>query len=73
MMTILPASSWAKIRFLSIDWMRALLNAVSVSSPICPPVKLIASWPWAHNAMAIRAIVTCSPVASSWSISRLGG
>ncbi len=72
-MTILPASSWSKIRRLLMLWMRALEKAVSVTSPICPPVKLIASWPWAQSAIAIRAIVTCSPVASSWSISRLGG
>ena len=41
--------------------------------PICPAVKLIAGEPRASIAIAIREMVTCSPVARSWSISRLGG
>ncbi len=40
-----------------MDWIRALLKALSVTRPIWPPVKLMASWPWAWMAMAMRAMV----------------
>src|SRR5437762_270474 len=41
--------------------------------PIWAPVKLMAGWPWAWMAMAIRAMEICSPVDRSMSISRAGG
>ena len=41
--------------------------------PICPPVRLIACSPSSWIAIAISATDSCSPVASSMSISRGGG
>ena len=41
--------------------------------PTWGPVIETAGTPWAWRAMASRAIDTCSPVASSMSISRWGG
>ena len=52
---------------------RALVWKLSVTRPICAPVKLIAGTPRLSMAIAIRATLTCSPVERSMSISRAGG
>ena len=52
--------------------MRALVKLLSVTMPTCPPVRLIDSTPWPWTAIAIKATDSCSPVASSMSISRGG-
>ena len=53
--------------------MRALVWKLSVTMPICAPVKLIAGTPRAWIAIAMSATLTCSPVDRSMSISRAGG
>ena len=45
----------------------------SVTMPACAPVSETAGTPSACSAMAVSAMVVCSPVASSMSISRSGG
>ena len=56
-----------------MERMRALVWMLSVTMPIWAPVRLIALWPSEWMAIAINATLTCSPVASSMSISRAGG
>ena len=73
MMTTRPALSSRWMRLALMRFSRALVWAVSVTMPICPAVKLIASTPMSCSAMAIRLMVTCSPVAINWSHSRLCG
>ena len=41
--------------------------------PACAPVRDTAGMPIASSAIAVSAMVVCSPVASSTSISRSGG
>ena len=72
-MTISPASSALRTRSVEMERMRALVWMLSVTMPIWAPVRLIALWPSAWMAIAINATLTCSPVASSMSISRAGG
>ena len=50
--------------------MRARVCAVSVRMPICAPVNERAGWPSRWIAIAVSAIVTCSPVETIWSYSR---
>ncbi len=72
-MTMLPASSASRSRCVSIFLMRALRCVLSVTMPICAPVKLTAFSPSSWMAMAVRAMEICSPVARSMSISRADG
>ena len=53
--------------------MRALVCTPSVTMPTCDPVKEQAGCPREWSAMASRPMVTCSPVASTMSISRGSG
>ena len=71
--TISPASSAARARSGVIRVMRALVWARSVRRPTWGPVSERALSPSACSAMASSAMVTCSPVASSMSISRGSG
>ena len=71
--SIRPASSSRSIRSRLIRWILARECTLSVNSPSCAAVRLIASCPAEEMAMAIRAIDTCSPVVRSMSSSRLGG
>ncbi len=72
-MTIFPSlSAWA-IRSVEMSRMRALVWKLSVTRPICAPVKLMAGTPKLSMAIAISATLTCSPVDRSMSISRAGG
>ena len=68
-----PASSAPRTTAASSPRILAFVWTASVSIRTCPPVKLTAGWPLASRAIAISAIVTCSPVESSMSSSRLGG
>ena len=72
-MTMKPASSFLCILSAPMLFIRAFVWASSVSILICEPVKLIAFWPVASIAIAMRETVCCSPVLRSMSISRLGG
>ena len=72
-MTILPSSRAWLTRSVEMFRIRALVWKLSVTMPIWAPVKLMAGTPWAWIAIAIRATLTCSPVARSMSISRAGG
>ena len=56
-----------------MDLIFALVCTASVTMPICPAVKLMAGDPIVSIAIATSEMVTCSPVASNWSISRLDG
>ncbi len=51
----------------------ALVWTPSVMMPACAPVRETAFLPSALMAMAVRAMVVCSPVARSTSISRSAG
>src|ERR1017187_289357 len=51
-------------------WMRALVCTPSVTMPACAPVSDTAGIPRECSAMAVKAMVVCSPVASRTSISR---
>jgi hypothetical protein len=51
----------------------ALRCVLSVTMPICGPVKLTARSPSSWIAIAVSAMLICSPVASSMSISRADG
>ena len=51
----------------------ALVWTPSVTMPACAPVSETAGTPIACSAIAVSAMVVCSPVASSMSISRSGG
>ena len=53
--------------------MRARVCARSVKIPACIPVRETAGTPMACSAIAVRAIVSCSPTESSISISRSSG
>src|SRR5450759_4292333 len=72
-MAMRPAASASRTRSARTSAMRALVCPDSVTMPACAPVNEIASWPSEWIAMASSAMVTCSPVASSMSISRSGG
>src|SRR5579883_3000259 len=61
-MTIFPSPSAWTIRSVEMFRMRALVWKLSVTRPICAPVKLIAGTPSAWIAIAISATLTCSPV-----------
>ena len=71
--TILPASSAALMRSAVMRLMRALVWTSSVYSPTWGPVKEQAGRPRDWSAIARSPTVTCSPVASSMSISRGSG
>jgi hypothetical protein len=71
--TTWPASSRRQSRSVRTSRMRARPWADSVTIPTWGPVIDTAATPWAWRAIASRAIDTCSPVASSMSISRRGG
>ena len=69
-MTTLPCfkSSWTF--FGAMLWIFAFVWTTSVVMPACAPVSDAALMPRLCNAMAVSAMVCCSPVASSTSISR---
>ncbi len=72
-MTTLPEfnSSWI---FLGVMfWILALVCTPSVTMPAWAPVSEMAGTPLACSAMAVKAMVVCSPVASNISISRSSG
>ncbi len=71
--TTLPASSCWRMSPPSISVMRALVWTLSVRMPACAPVRDTAGTPAACRAIAVSAIVSCSPMASSMSISRESG
>ena len=56
-----------------ISVMRARVCSKSVKIPACAPVRETAFTPMASRAIAVRAIVSCSPTAKSISISRSSG
>ena len=71
--TTLPSSSSRRTRSVLISRIRARPWADSVRIPTWGPVIEPAGMPWACRAIESSAIETCSPVASSMSISRWGG
>ena len=71
--TTKPSANRRWSRSVRISRMRARPWADSVMMPAWVPVIDTAGTPWDWRAMASRAIDTCSPVASSMSISRWGG
>ena len=68
--TTLPwfSSSWICLGVMF--WIRALVCTPSVTMPACAPVSETAGTSSECSAMAVSAMVVCSPVASSTSISR---
>ena len=68
--TMLPSSSIFFTASGVMFTMRAFVCTRSVEMPACAPVRDTALPPRALMAIAVRAIVVCSPVARSTSISR---
>ena len=69
-MTTLPASSSRCVSFGVMFLILAFVWTPSVTMPACAPVSETAGTPIACSAIAVSAMVVCSPVASSMSISR---
>src|SRR5580765_5040289 len=72
-MTTLPASSSRCVSFGVMLTILAFVWTPSVTMPACAPVSETAGTPIAWSAIAVSAVVVCSPVASRTSISRSGG
>src|SRR5579859_7215453 len=69
-MTTFPAASNAWMCLGLMVWIFALVWTSSVRMPACEPVSETAGTSIAFNAIAVSAMVVCSPVVRSMSISR---